>query len=400
LTHRYLIAAALADGSSSVAHPLDSEDIRLTAAALRRMGADIDVSDDREWIVHGTSASPGPCSEPIHLGNSGTSMRLLVGTAALGQGVYVLTGSDRMQQRPIRHLLEALAHVGIPARSVPDNGCPPVEIRGGHRQGGATRIDCSVSSQYLSSLLLMAPCLENGLEIEVVGGPVSRPYVDLTVAVLESFGIRLFRNGYRCFTVPGRQRYRPGRYGVEPDCSQAGYFWAAAAVTGGSVTVTGISPHSRQGDLRFAKVLASMGCHVQYDAGGVTVAGRPLRAIRVDMADMPDLVPTLAVVAAFAEGRTRIENVPHLKAKESDRLAAVARELQRMGVEANDTGDGLTVTGGDTKGAEIRTYEDHRIAMSFAVAGLRVPGVRIRDETCVGKSFPRFWEVFDTLYRS
>ncbi len=399
LTHRFLIGAALADGRCTLVRPLDSEDTRLTAAALQRMGASIDASHEEEWTVHGTGAAPGPCAEPIHLGNSGTSMRLLMGTAALGEGTYILTGSERMQQRPVHHLLEALERIGVPARSISGNGCPPVEIQGGRLRGGSTRIDCSVSSQYLSSLLLLAPCLAEGLEIDVVGGPVSRPYVDLTVSVLEAFGIRLSRDGYRNFSVPGRQRYRPGRYAVEPDCSQAGYFWAAAAVTGGAVTVAGISPDSRQGDLRFAKVLASMGCRVEYEADAVSVAGGPLRAVRVDMADMPDLVPTLAVVAAFAQGTTRIENVPHLKAKESDRLAAVARELQRMGVDAQDTGDGLSVTGGGLHGADIRTYEDHRIAMSFAVAGLRIPEVRILGEGCVAKSFPGFWEVFDMLYR-
>jgi 3-phosphoshikimate 1-carboxyvinyltransferase len=258
-------------------------------------------------------------------------------------------------------------------------------------------IDCTASSQYLSSLLLMAPCTGEGVEVRVTGGPVSRPYVDLTVEVMERFGIRLERDGYRRFSVHGGQSYRSAAYRVEPDASQAGYFWAAAAITGSRITVAGIPADSLQGDAGFVKVLASMGCSVENAAEGTSVTGGPLTGVAVDMGDMPDLVPTLAVVAAFAEGTTRITGVAHLKAKESDRLAAVAGELGRMGIDARDTGQGLTIVGGTPRGASIETHDDHRIAMSFAVAGLRVPGVRILDPSCVGKSFPGFWDVLETL---
>ena len=398
-THRTLIAAALADGASTVHEPLRSQDTLLTLAALEKMGATV---DDRGTTIAigGVRGRFAPCSEEIYLANSGTSMRLLAGVAALGQGSYTLTGTARMYHRPIGHLLAALNQLGIAARAVDDNGCPPVVIPGGAARGGAVAINCSVSSQFLSSLLLMAPCTPEGLDISVSHGPVSRPYVDMTVEILGRFGIAVRREGYTTFTVPGGQTYRAGAYAVEPDASQAGYFWGAAAITGGSVTVRGIPADSTQGDVGLARVFERMGCRVDVAADGITVTGGPLKAVTVDMADMPDMVPTLAVVAAFADGTTVIENVAHLKAKESDRLSATCSELRRMGVAAVAEDDRLRVTGGGVHGAAIETYDDHRIAMSFAMAGLAVPGVKIKAPDCVEKSFPTFWEVWQTLYRS
>jgi 3-phosphoshikimate 1-carboxyvinyltransferase len=255
-----------------------------------------------------------------------------------------------------------------------------------------------VSSQFLSSLLLMAPCTPKGMSITVSHGPVSRPYVDMTVEILRRFGIRVERDGYTRFNVNGGQVYRAGDYTVAPDASQAGYFWGAAAITGGSVTVKGISIDSTQGDVRLVRVFERMGCRVNHTSDGITVTGGDLQAVTVDMGDMPDMVPTLAVVAAFAEGTTVIENVSHLKAKESDRLAATCTELNKMGIVAVAENDRLRVTGGAPRGASIETYEDHRIAMSFAMAGLAVPRVRILNPNCVEKSFPNFWEVWESLY--
>jgi 3-phosphoshikimate 1-carboxyvinyltransferase len=206
------------------------------------------------------------------------------------------------------------------------------------------------------------------------------------------------RQGYDWFNVPGGQTYRTGTYVVEPDCSQAGYFWGAAAITGAGIKVLGINKNTRQGDVQFAQVLGKMGCLVEEESDGITVKGGEINAIDVDMADMPDMVPTLAVIAAFAKGTSRIENVAHLKAKESDRLGSVVNELVKMGVDAVCTDTGMTIKGGKPKGAEIQTYNDHRIAMSFAMAGLKVPGIIIHDEQCVEKSFPNYWEVFAELH--
>ncbi|MBC2713575.1 MAG: 3-phosphoshikimate 1-carboxyvinyltransferase [Desulfosarcina sp.] len=396
-THRTLIAAALSDGPCTVRNPLRSQDTLLTLAALEKMGT---VVADREQTIeiHGLNGRFKLCRESIYLANSGTSMRLLAGVAALGEGAYMLTGTPRMYHRPIAHLLEALNRLGIGARAVDGNGCPPVEIPGGQAAGGSVAINCSVSSQFLSSLLLMAPCTQKGMSITVSHGPVSRPYVDMTVDILERFGIRVQRDRYTRFDVAGSQTYRAGDYTVEPDASQAGYFWGAAAITGGSVTVKGVSVDSSQGDVGLARVFGEMGCRVEHGPEGITVTGGDLRAVTVDMADMPDMVPTLAVVAAFADGTTVIENVSHLKAKESDRLASTCAELKKMGIVAYAEDDRLLVTGGTLHGADIQTYDDHRIAMSFAMAGLVVPRVKILEEHCVEKSFPTFWEAWETLY--
>jgi 3-phosphoshikimate 1-carboxyvinyltransferase len=397
-THRILIAAALSDGECTIANALKSEDTLLTLNALKQMGVSIEVQPGK-ILVQGTKGVLGACSEPVFLGNSGTSVRLLTAVASLGKAVYILTGTERMKERPIQDLLDGLAQIGVNARSLNGDGCPPVEIRGGGVRGGSVTLDCAVSSQFLSALLLIAPYTSEGLEIIVSRGPVSRPYVDITVAVMDRFGVEVAREGYAHFGVKPGRIYRGGDYTVEPDCSQAGYFWAAAAVTGAAVKVRGISRDSLQGDLRFTDCLEAMGCRIIDDADGIEVIGAPLKAIDVDMGDMPDMVPTLAVVAAFASGVTVIKNVAHLKAKESDRLAAVCQELSRMGIETKEIASGLVIKGGLPRGAEIETYGDHRIAMSFAVAGLKTPGVSIRDETCVDKSFPDFWRVLEGLYR-
>ena len=397
-THRMLIAAALSDGICKITNCLQSEDTILTRNALQQMGVTI-YSEGAELLVHGTGGVIGKCGEPVYLANSGTSMRLLTSVAALGKGLYRLTGTERMSERPIQDLLDALNSIGVNAYSVSKNGCPPVEVKGGIIKGGKLSINCGISSQFLSSLLLVAPYTQKGLDITVSEGPVSRPYLDMTVDVMTLLGINVERDAYKRFKIKGGRKYRSGDYMVEPDCSQASYFWAAAAVTGASIKVKGINKASRQGDVRFARVLESMGCKVAYENDGITVTGGTLAAVEADMSDMPDIVPTLAVVAAFANGVTRITNVAHLKEKESDRLGSVANELNKMGIDAVATDSGLIIKGGVPSGAEIETYNDHRIAMSFAVAGLKTPGIFIKDEKCVQKSFPEFWNVFGEMYK-
>lgn len=397
-THRALVGAALASGESSILSGLISEDTDMTASALHQLGVKIGVDRERRWQVSGCSGRFTPRREAIYLGNSGTSMRLVTALAALGEGPYTLNGTERMHHRPIGKLLDGLIQAGAHARSINRNGCPPVMVDGSNLSGGRIELDCSDSSQYLSAMLFIAPCTRQGMQIEIIRGPVSKPYIDMTIAVMEHYGIAVNRNGYRSFNIDGEQVYRPARITVEPDASNAGYFWAAAAISGASVTVEGIHEHSIQGDVRFVEVLRRMGCDVNEAPGGINVTGSHLKAIDVDMAQMPDLVPTLAIVAAFADGATRIRNVGHLKIKESDRLNAVATELAKMGIDVETNAAEITIYGGNPKRAVIHTYDDHRIAMSFAVAGLMVPGMFILDETCVKKSFPTFWEVFETLY--
>ncbi len=398
-THRMVIAAALADGVSTLKNALISEDTQFTMQALRQMGIRIDRTGS-DVRVFGKGGSLGPCSSQLYLGNSGTSMRLITGITPLGSGSYTLTGTERMQERPLEDLLHALRQMGIRTRSLKNNGCPPVIITAGPVKKRQVEIDCQKSSQYLSALLLLAPVTPEGLEIRVAGELVSRPYVALTLALMKTFGIRINHADYRKFEVPGPQRYRAGTYTVEADCSQAAYFWGAAAITGAHITVKDVNANSVQGDLHFLDLLQQMGCTIVRDSAGIGVVGGPLHAIEVDLAHMPDQVPTLAVVAAFAEGTSRIKNIAHLKTKESNRLAATITELNKMGIEAGQSDSTLIVKGGRPRGAVIDTYNDHRIAMSFALAGLKVPGIFIRNEACVTKSFPGFWHVFEELYRS
>ena len=396
-THRMIIAAALSNGRCTVDNPLISEDTIITRKCLTHMGVTISEIHNG-LVVHGSNGRLKGSEIPLDLGNSGTSMRLLTAVAALGRGGVTLTGTRRMRERPIQNLLDGLNQMGIAARSLNDDGCPPVEVIGGNLEGGKVALDCRISSQFLSALLLIAPYAAQTVDIVVTNGLVSKPYVDMTLDVMGQYGLVVDRRGYEQFTVPNGQQYRSGTYRVESDCSQAGYFWAAAAITGADIKVIGTSLTSRQGDVRLTGCLKKMGCGVDQDSDGVRVVGGDLKAITVDMADMPDMVPTLAVVAAFARGKTVIKNVAHLRAKESDRLSAVATELSKMGVAVDCRLDELRIEGGSPNGATIDTYDDHRIAMSFAVAGLKVSGVKIKDETCVRKSFPNFWAVFNSLY--
>jgi len=397
-THRVLIAAALANGKSIVQNTLRSEDTELTLGALQQMG--VQIQEHPSGIeIEGLNGHFHSTEAPIFLGNSGTSMRLLISIAALGQGDYLLTGTPRMQERPVQALIDSLEQIGVPARSVNRNGCPPLIITGAVVKGGRVEIDCSVSSQFLSSLLLMAPMTVDGLAIDVCRGPVSKPYIDLTVDIMQQFGVTMTRKGYEHFKVPGGQGYRRGIYTVESDVSNASYFWAAGAITGKSVKVLGIRKDSLQGDLGILYLFEKMGCRVIYEKDGIAVCGGALKCITTDMGDMPDMVPTMAVAAAFAQGTTCIQNVAHLKAKECDRLSAVIKELAAMGIAAHSNGEDLYIRGGQPRAAEVETYNDHRIAMSFAVAGLRAPGTRIRNPSCVEKSFPEFWQIFETLYK-
>ncbi|MGD8694473.1 MAG: 3-phosphoshikimate 1-carboxyvinyltransferase, partial [Syntrophobacterales bacterium] len=349
--------------------------------------------------VTGTGGKLDHASKPIFLDNAGTSMRLLTAVACLAQGDSVLTGSDRMHKRPIGELLAGLRPLGGVVESLEKNDCPPVHVYGKGLKGGRTVVDASRSSQFVSAILLAAPYASNPVEIKVQG-LVSRPYVDVTLDGMSRFGAEAGWLDEETLRVEAPGHYLPGNYDVEGDCSSASYFWAAAAITGGKITTLNIVHNSNQGDLALLELLSQMGCRVEWHDHGVTVLGGRLRGIEVDMRDMPDMVPTLAVTAAFAEGTTVIRNVGHLRIKESDRLQAVAEGLQRLGLQVDEGRDSLTIRGGSPVGALIDPHDDHRIAMSFAVAGLVTRGVRIADETCVDKSFPEFWDRFEELYKS
>ncbi len=397
ISHRMMICAALSKGSSKIRNLLESQDLSLTATALCAMGASIKELESDLVAVQGFNGQPTPHEAPIFLGNSGTSMRLLAGIVALGQTRYTLTGDKRMCERPMIELLDALNTLQVEAKSINSGGTPPVTIKGLGRKGGITTIDCSKSSQYLSSLLMMGALMEKGLTIFLPGLPVSVPYIDLTIDVMNQFNVKVNRISDLEYQVPGNQIYVPGEYVVEPDLSNAGYFWAAGAVTGKEIGVDNIQKDSLQGDLKQIHILEQMGCSLNIKKNSVAVKGAFLKGIDVDMSDTPDAVPAIAVVAAFAKGTTRISNIGHLRVKECDRIAAVFSQLIKMGIGVTQGDDWLEITGGTPKGAFIETFNDHRIAMAFSVAGLVVEGMEIENPACVEKSFPGFWNIFDAL---
>lgn len=397
ISHRMLICAALCSGISNIRNLLDSQDVGLTRHALSCMGATIDNTPDNTVTVTGFGGYPKPFPDPIDLGNSGTSMRLLAAIAGLGSTAYTLTGDARMCARPMKELLDALSPIGITAFSKTSEGFPPVTIQGKHRRGGKTQLDCSKSSQYLSALLMIGPFMTHGLTIDLTGPPVSSPYIDLTLDVMKQFQVIARRIDDTTYQVSGEQTYMPGDYVVEPDLSNAGYFWAAGAITGQRIGVAHIQADSLQGDFKQIRILEKMGCDLFFEDGAVAVQGRDLHAVDVDMSDTPDAVPAIAVVAAFAKGTTRIRNIRHLREKECDRIDAVTSQLKKMGIHTEQGDDWLNVTGGTPSGAFIHTFNDHRIAMAFAVAGLKVPDMQIENPACVKKSFPGFWDVYDAL---
>lgn len=403
ITQRALIAAALADGESRIIGPLASEDTHYTSTALQAMGITITEKEDG-WHVAGKGGRIETPTNDIFLGNNGTATRFLTSVAAMGNGIFSITGDSRMEERPIQPLMAALQGWGVEIKSIKDTGCPPLKIKAKGLAGGKTFLPEGKSSQYLSSLLLVAPYAKQDSELEVGGEVLSKPYVDMTLAVMDSFGVKVSASKeLNHFTIPAGA-YQAREYQVEGDASSASYFFAAAAVTNGRVTVSNVPSPSLQGDTALVDILAQMGCTVERGQRGITVIGTDeLNGVEVDMGDCPDVVPTLAVVAARAKGRTVINNIAHLRIKECDRLHVMATELAKMGVHTEETDDTLIIEGmgpgNAMHGAEIETYNDHRIAMSFAVAGLTVPGVHILGEECVVKSFPDFWERFQLLYK-
>lgn len=400
ITHRSAIAASLAMGESKIRGFLHCEDTLYTISVLKELGVEISIGGESLKVEGaGGMLAPVPTSKEFYVGNSGTSLRLLLSIVSLARGEFILTGSPRMLKRPIGDLVVALNQLGVEASCLADNDFPPVLVRARGIKGGKVTISGEKSSQYVSSLLLSGPYAERGIEIEVTGRLISSSYVDITLEVMRQFGIPVICDGYRYFRIPAGNGYRACQFLVEGDISSASYFWAAAAVTGGMVTTENIHPYTtQQGDIGFLQVLEEMGCGIERETDRVTICGRALSGIEVDMCRMPDLVPTLAAISLFANGKTSIRNVPQLRHKESDRLSSIALEWSGLGARVEELADGLIIHGGGRlSGGVVEAYDDHRLAMSLAVVGLKVPGIKIRDENCVNKSFPRFWQLWDSL---
>ena len=400
-TNRALLVAAMARGASTVTGALFSDDTRYMSFSLRKLGVEVDADEKRATFdVRGNGGNIPVSSAQLYIGNSGTTSRSLVAYVSLGHGEFVIDGDEPMRHgRPISDLLDALTQIGVSARTQFDNGHLPVIVEADGLKGGKTRLDVSKSSQFLTALLLVAPYAKNEMEIEVVGNR-EMPYIDITLAVMEAFGVQVINEGYKYFRIEGGQQYQPRVYHIEPDASNASYFFAAAALTGGRVTIQHLHLDSIQGDVRFVQILEQMGCQVTVSDVGITVTGpRQLKGIDVDMKAISDTSLTLAAIAPFADSKVTIRNIEHTRWQETDRIHAMVTELRKLGVPVVEHQDGLEISPAPiTTPAAIDTYQDHRVAMAFSLIGLKARGIRINDPECVSKTFPNYFEVLEELY--
>jgi len=406
ITNRALILAALADGESTLVGVLDSQDTRVMIESLLRLGFKIEGDpSDGKLQVEGRGGAIPSSSADLYLENSGTSIRFLTALCALANGRFRLDGTNRMRQRPQGDLLAALQACGIDARSELGNGCPPIVLESnGALRGGCISVGADASSQFLSALLMVAPYAREDLTLQPSG--TLRPfYVDLTLRMMDQWGVsaRTENTLSQRYVVPSGQKYRAQPlYQIEPDASSASYFFAAAALTGGRVTIPGLTPASLQGDVRFAtEVLSEIGCLVTETAEGLTVQGPVdgrLHGIQRDMSAISDTSLTLAAIAPFADSPTTVTNIAHTRLQECDRISAVCTELTKLGVRVEERPDGFTIYPAERiHPASINTYHDHRVAMSFALIGLRAEGIEIEDPECVGKTFPEYWARLEAL---
>lgn len=400
LTNRALVCSAMAAGVSRLTGALDSDDTRVMIAALRELGIDVRVEDSgRVLMVTGCGGKIPTQQAELLVGNSGTTVRFLTALLTLGKGEYCLDGVPRMRERPIGDLAASLNSLGAEVQCESPGNCPPVRVIANGLQGGQASMHGGVSSQFLSGVLMAAPYATNPIELAIRGDLVSKPYIRMTIEVIRAFGADvLMDESMATFSVPTGE-YSAREYAIEPDASAASYFWAAAAITQGRVVVEGLSPAALQGDVAFVDCLEQMGCGVERTADAIAVEGRPLKGIDVDMNAISDTVQTLGAVALFAEGETIIRGVGHIRHKETDRIGDLATELRKFGATVQTTESGLSITPpNELQAARVATYDDHRMAMSLALAGLKIPGVQIEDPDCTAKTYPRFFADLQSLY--
>ncbi len=403
ITNRALPIAALARGESELTGALFSDDTRYMATALNQLGIRVEADEtSNSFAVTGGDGTFPAASADLFIGNSGTTVRFLTAALTLGHGQYRIDGIPRMRQRPIQPLITALNDLGSQVRSEENTGCPPVIVTADGLPGGTVSVPGDQSSQYFSALLIAAPCARAGVEIRVEGDLVSKPYMPMTAETMRAFGVEveLDEIDWKRFAVAPGQHYNGRTYHIEPDASNASYFFAAAAVTGGRVRVEGLGNSSTQGDLDFVKVLEAMGATITIASDYTEVIGPPhgaLRGVDLDLNAISDTAQTLAAIAPFASGPTTIRGVGHARLKETDRVAALATELRKLGQHVEERPDGLTIVPCPIAPADIDTYDDHRMAMSFGVATLRAPGIRILDPGCTAKTFPGYFQRLTAL---
>ena len=401
LSNRALLLAALAEGATTLTNLLDSDDIRHMLKALTQLGVIYELSECKtECTVQGLGGAFNHAEHlELFLGNAGTAMRPLCAALAASSVNVTLTGEPRMEERPIGDLVDALLEAGADIKYLKNEGYPPLHIAGKTLQGGKLSVDGSVSSQFLTALLMAAPLFSEDTVISIKGELVSKPYIDITLDTMAKFGVQVENDNYQHFTIRAGQKYiAPTRFLVEGDASSASYFLAAGAIKGGSVKVTGIGKQSIQGDIRFADVLEAMGARVEWFDDCVVIHGAPLKGVDMDMNHIPDAAMTIAVAALFAEGETCIRNIYNWRVKETDRLNAMATELRKLGVEVEEGHDFIRVTPATSlQHAEIDTYNDHRIAMCFSLVSLSDTPVTINDPGCTAKTFPDYFTRFATI---
>ncbi|MDK1029926.1 MAG: 3-phosphoshikimate 1-carboxyvinyltransferase [Anaerolineae bacterium] len=403
ITNRALLIASLANGKSRLNNALFSDDSRYFAGALSDLGLALELDQKKTHMtVSGLGGVIPSKKAELFIGNAGTAARFLTAFLTLGSGEYILDGDARMRERPIGDLASALEQLGAKIKGVTNHGSevtPPLHISAAGLSGGKTKIAGSISSQFLSGLLMIAPYARSPVEIEITSKLNSKPYVDLTLLIMKDFGVEVDRDGYAHFMVNPAQYTPISNYLIESDASAASYFFAAPAICGGKVLVENISRKSRQGDLAFLNVLSQMGCQVTETSTGVEVSNlTELKGVDVDMSDFSDTAQTLAVIAPFASSPTRIRGIASARVKETDRVSATCTELARLGVRIEEYEDGMTIFPcTDFRPANIETYNDHRMAMAFSLIGLRVPGITIENPGCVSKTFPNFFDELEAL---
>ena len=405
LSNRALLLAALSKGTTKVTNLLDSDDIRHMLNALKALGVRYHLSDDKTICeIEGLGGAFNIQDNlSLFLGNAGTAMRPLTAALCLKgnhEAEIILTGEPRMKERPILHLVDALRQAGAEIRYLENEGYPPLAIRNSGIKGGKLKIDGSISSQFLTALLMSAPLAENDTEIKIIGELVSKPYIDITLAMMRDFGVHVENHHYQKFQVKGNQSYiSPGKYLVEGDASSAYYFLAAGAIKG-KVKVTGIGKNSIQGDRLFADVLERMGAKITWGEDFIQAERDELHGIDMDMNHIPDAAMTIATTALFAKGESVIRNIYNWRVKETDRLAAMATELRKVGADVEEGEDFIRIQPlalSQFKHAEIETYNDHRMAMCFALIALSDTPVTILDPKCTAKTFPTFFDEFEKL---
>jgi 3-phosphoshikimate 1-carboxyvinyltransferase len=398
ITNRALLLAALADGPSTLENALFSEDSHWFADCLGRLGIPVEADEAAaRFRIEGRGGAFPASGADLFVGNSGTTARFLVAAATLGRGEYHFDGVPRMRQRPIGPLLDALR--GLGARFTTEAECFPLTVHAEGLRGGETSLDATTSSQYLTALLQVAPYARQDVVINITGNVVSQPYIDMTRRLMAQFGIVVDNANYRKLSIRAGGRYRAQHYIVEPDASNATYFFAAAALTGGRVRVPHLAPDSLQGDVHFVDVLEQMGCTVIRGADFIEVKGPDrLNGLDIDMNAISDTAQTLAAIAPFARDTVTIRNIGHIRNKETDRIAAMVTELRKLGVRVDEFPDGLQIHPSVMHPAAVDTYDDHRMAMAFSVVGLIVPGIRINNPACTAKTFPDFFARFEKLY--